>query len=104
MNKNSGRTNSCCSPRLPDVMYIYVGPEKRRSGMRNLDEVFNELYQLEREPSQVKNKELIEITRKYNYISRKPAIEDDYAEALREAYTKYWNNRKQTPEQSGDEN
>ncbi|MDZ7843509.1 MAG: hypothetical protein U5K99_01705 [Anaerolineales bacterium] len=70
-------------------------------GMQNLDDVFQQLYQLERDPSQITNEELLIKARRHNYIPRKPAIEIDYTEALREAYTRYWKNRKQAREESG---
>ncbi len=96
MNKYPMGTNSCCSPQSPNITYIHVGSKKHRVGMQNLDVVFQELYYLEREPAQIKNEELIDKARKHNYIPRKSAIENDYAEALKESYTRYWNNRKQS--------
>lgn len=81
---------ACCPPGDGEVTYLKIGARGIVVGMMNLEQVFQQLYSLERHPDKVTDAELIEMARKFNYIPDRAAIEADYAAALREAYARFY--------------
>jgi len=63
--------------------------------MSNLDTVFQQLFALRRRPEDTSDDELVGMARKYNYIPRQPAIEAEYAVALRRAYALFISRQEQ---------
>ena len=100
MKKAPPRTNPCCLPNAKGLTYLKIGSKKHLVGMQNLGIVFQQLYFLGRRPKEVSDSELVNMTRKFNYIAHKPEIESDYAVALRKTYARYFTDQeKQCEEQ-----
>lgn len=93
MGKPPFGSEACCLPAADGISYIRIGDRQIVIGMRNLDVIFEQLWLLNRTPEQVSEDELIGMARKFNYISRTPSTEKDYAEALGRAYRTYYERR-----------
>lgn len=89
MSKPPVGGGACCLPSAKGLTYLKVGPERHAVGMMNLETVFQQLFGMGRQPDEATNEELVGMARKFNYISRKPSIETDYAIALRQAYAAF---------------
>ena len=81
---------ACCLPNVGGVTYLKIGARGVTVGMMGLDRVFEQLFVLNRSPEQASDAELIGMARRFNYISSRPQIEADYADALRRAYAAYY--------------
>ena len=90
MSKTPFREEDCCLPSADGLIYIKIGPHQHIVGMMHLEEVFQQLYASGRQPGDVRAEKLVSMVRKFNYISHKPAIEGDYADALRLAYAVFY--------------
>lgn len=98
MNKPPVGSGGCCLPSAQGLTYLKVGPERHVVGMMSLETVFQQLFAMGRQPEEATNEELVGMARKFNYISRKPTIEADYAIALRQAYAAFFKSQeKQMP-------
>jgi hypothetical protein len=89
MNRMPPGTGSCCLPAADGITYLRVGPKGDPVGIQRLASVFNQLLSMERSPEEASNEELIGMVRKFNYIPYNAAVEAEYAEALRKAYTSF---------------
>lgn len=83
-------SDGCCLPTAEGITYLKIGPQAHTIGMRGLDLVFQQLSLMQRNPSEVTDEELVGMARRFNWIPEKPAIEADYALALRQAYAAYY--------------
>lgn len=92
-------TGACCLPGAQGLTYLKIGPRENLTGMQNLEVVFQQLYSLGRQPQDASDGELVGMARKFNYITRKPEIEADYAVALRQAYASYFADQERKREQ-----
>lgn len=90
MDKNTEPSGACCLPMADGLSYIKVGAQGHLVGMMNLETIFQQLWLMQRTPDEASDEELIGMARRFNYIPHKPAIEADYAEALRKAYTLFY--------------
>ncbi len=90
MGKNTEPSGACCLPMADGLSYIKIGAQGHVVGMMNLETIFQQLWLMQRKPQDASDEELIGMARRFNYIPRKPAIEADYAEALRKAYKIYY--------------
>ncbi|MCJ7662547.1 MAG: hypothetical protein MUO67_25665 [Anaerolineales bacterium] len=90
MSKTPFGEEACCLQSADGLTYIKIGPHQNIVGMMHLEEVFQQLYALDRQPNEVRAEELIGMVRKFNYIAHKPAIEADYAVVLRQAYAVFF--------------
>ena len=90
MNKTPAGSGACCLPRAEGITYLKIGAGNAVIGVVGLENVFQQLYALGRLPEETTDAELVDMTRKFNYIPRRAAIEADYAIALREAYAQFY--------------
>jgi hypothetical protein len=93
MNAMSGKplpSGACCLPGAEGLSYIRIGPKQHTVGMMNLEMVFRQLFALGRLPEEVSDDEVVGMARRFNYIAQKPAVEADYADALRQAYAAFY--------------
>ena len=88
MNKPPTGSGACCLPPTDGITYLIVGGDP--IGMRGLGTIFQQLLALERSPEEATDEELVGLARKYNWITEKAAIEAQYAQALRIAYSGFY--------------
>ncbi len=85
----------CCPQRVEDVTHLKIGERGIVVGMMGLGVVFRQLYEFGHHPDEVTDEELVKLARQFNYIRRDPAVEADYAAALRQAYTTFYQRQEQ---------
>lgn len=83
-------SGACCLPRVGGITYLKIGTEGAVVGMVDLETVFQQLLTLGRRPEEASDAELLGMARRSNYIPNHPAIEADYAAALRQAYANFF--------------
>jgi hypothetical protein len=88
MNKPPPGSGACCLPQMDGITYLQVGGDP--IGMRGLGTIFQQLLAMERRPEETTDEELVGMARKFNWISSNPAVEAQYAEALRKAYVAFY--------------
>lgn len=86
MNGINVGKGACCPQRAEGVTHLRIGQRGIVVGLLGLDTIFQQLYVLGHGPDEVADEELVEMVRTFNYIPRSPAVEADYAVALRQAY------------------
>jgi hypothetical protein len=93
MNRIPPGSRACCLPNVEGITYIKIGPQNLTIGMRGLDTIFQQLFAKGRRPEEATDSELVEIARQFNWIANTPAVEADYAVALRRAYADFYASR-----------
>lgn len=88
MSKMPPGSEDCCLPNADGITYLQVGGDP--IGMRGLGTIFQQLLALERSPEEATDEELVDMARKYNWITEKAEVEAQYAHALRKAYAAYY--------------
>jgi hypothetical protein len=83
-------SGACCLPSTDGITYITIGLPGYPVGMTGLDEIFRQLFLMGRRPEEASDTELVGMSRQFNYIPEKPAIEAEYAVALRRAYGAFY--------------
>jgi len=91
---NTGK-GGCCPQRAEDVTHLKIGEHGIVVGMMGLGVVFQQLYALGHHPDEVIDEELVGMARQFNYIRHDPVVETDYAAALRQAYTAFYQRQEQ---------
>ena len=86
MDKTPSGDGACCLPNGEGLTYLRVGSRGVTIGMMNLDAVFQQLVAMGRRPEEAADEELLDMARRFNYISDRPNVAADYAAALRRAY------------------
>ena len=90
MRKLPFESGTCCLPCAKGITYIKVGSQQRNVGMQKLEIIFQKLFEANNLPDVTSDETFINMARKFNYISRNPSTESDYAQALRLAYSAYY--------------
>jgi hypothetical protein len=89
MNQQS-RGGGCCPPGSEGITYLKLEPNQSTVGMIGIGEMFEQLYAMKRAPREATDEELVGMAREHNYIPRRAEVEVLYADALRLAYTAYY--------------
>ncbi len=89
MDKTPSGDGACCLPNVDGVTYLQIGSQGFTVGMMKLDLVFKQLWELHRHPEEVSDAEVLDMTRRFNYIPDRPGVAADYAAALHQAYAAF---------------
>jgi hypothetical protein len=73
-------SGACCLPRVDGIIYITIGKPGFPVGMKGLDNIFRQSYLMGHRPEEASDTELVGMSRQFNYIPEKPAIEAEYGE------------------------